>query len=94
MPMDWRTAYFEQAQSDYKMLLKLVADDDVPLSDCLHYLQMATEKMAKGFHTKTGEGPHERTHDAFAAFVKNYARLNTNLKRACGFDDTYNGPIN
>ena len=49
--MDWRTAYLEQAKSDYAMLLKLNRDE-APLCHRLHYLQMTTEKMAKGFLTR------------------------------------------
>jgi hypothetical protein len=67
--MDWRTAYLTQAKSDYAMLLKLIREE-APLCHRLHYLQMTTEKMAKGFLTKKGGPRYAKTHDAFAKFVK------------------------
>lgn len=83
MPMDWRTAYFQQAQSDYAMLLKLLEDRNTPLCHSLHYLQMTTEKMAKGFLTRPGDGP-QRTHNAFVAFVQTSAPFDRDLQSACG----------
>lgn len=85
MAADWRTAYFQQAKSDYGMLLKLLKEDNVPLCHSLHYLQMTTEKLAKGFRTPPGGPRPAKVHDAFTNFVKKYARLDPNLQRACGF---------
>lgn len=84
MPMDWRTAYFQQAKSDYDMLLRLLKEDDIPSCQILHYLQMTTEKLAKGFLIAPGGSRYPKTHDAFARFVKKYARLNPDLQWACG----------
>jgi hypothetical protein len=67
--MDWRTAYLEQAKSDYAMLLKLNREE-APLCHRLHYLQMTTEKLAKGFLTPHGGPRYAKTHDAFVSFVK------------------------
>lgn len=67
--MDWRTAYLEQAKSDYAMLLKLNREE-APLCHRLHYLQMTTEKLAKGFLTPRGGPRYAKTHDAFVTFVK------------------------
>lgn len=67
--MDWRTAYLTQAKSDYAMLLKLIREE-APLCHCLHYLQMTTEKMAKGFLTSRGGNRYPKTHDAFRRFVQ------------------------
>lgn len=85
MAVDWRAAYFQQAQSDYAMLLKLLADENVPLCQNLHYLQMTTEKLAKGFLIPPGGSRYPKTHDAFGRFVKRFAKLNPDLQRACGF---------
>lgn len=52
MAKDWRSAYFQQAKSDFQLFEKIVGQADVPLCQKLHYLQMATEKMSKGFLTK------------------------------------------
>ena len=84
MALDWRTAYFQQAKSDYEMLLKLLSEEDIPPCQSLHYLQMTTEKLAKGLLTRPGGSHYPKTHDAFARFVKKYARLNPDLQRACG----------
>lgn len=54
MPLDWRAAYFQQAKSDYEMLLKLMSEEGTPACQSLHYLQMTTEKLAKGFLTQPG----------------------------------------
>lgn len=83
MSLDWRAAYFQQARSDYDMLLKLLKEEDIPLCHCLHYLQMTTEKLAKGFRTRPGAGPYTKTHTAFATFVRKYAVLNSELQIAC-----------
>ncbi|MGI4789562.1 MAG: hypothetical protein ACRYFS_12005 [Janthinobacterium lividum] len=67
--MDWRTAYLEQAKSDYAMLLKLIREE-APQCHRLHYLQMTTEKMAKGFLTQPGGVRYPKTHDALVTFIK------------------------
>ncbi len=67
--MNWRTAYLTQAKSDYAMLLKLIREE-APLCHRLHYLQMTTEKMAKGFLTNRNDPRYEKTHDAFVKFVR------------------------
>jgi hypothetical protein len=88
MPMDWRTAYLKQARSDYEMLQKLLKDGDVPTCQRLHYLQMTTEKLAKGFLTQpSGERP-PKIHDAFLKFVTKTAQLNPSLQRACHFKNS------
>lgn len=84
MPLDWRTGYLEQAKSDYAILELLRAASNVPLCQRLHYLQMATEKMAKGFLTPPGAGPYPKTHDAFVRFVR-AARSRQYIRDACGF---------
>ena len=50
MPWDWRSSYLEQAKSNYAMFSLIRSQ----ASSCqsLHYLQMAKEKMAKGFLTR------------------------------------------
>lgn len=84
MPHDWRTAYIAQAKSDYRILRKLLDDSDIPDCHKLHYLQMVTEKLAKGFLTPPGGGPYAKVHDAFVRFVRS-ARSMPNIQTACGF---------
>ena len=83
MPMDWRTAYLEQARSDHDILFSLLRAN-APLCHCLHYLQMTTEKMAKGFLTRPGGTRYPNTHDAFVQFLQG-ARYRPEIQRACGF---------
>lgn len=86
MLLDWRTAYFQQATSDYEMLVKLLAEENIPQCQRLHYLQMTTQKLAKGFLTPPGGPRYGKVHDAFAKFVKKAALLTPDLQRACGFE--------
>ena len=44
--MTWREAFLEQARSDFAMF-DLLNEAKVPQCHVLHYLQMATEKLAK-----------------------------------------------
>ena len=64
---DWRSAYLEQAKSDFTMFQVI---QDAPLCHRLHYLQMATEKLAKGFLTPPGGARYGKTHDAFVRFLR------------------------
>jgi hypothetical protein len=67
--MTWRGAYFEQAWSDFNVYLDLNARNAV-LCHKLHYLQMTTEKLAKGFQCPTSGDPHPRTHFVFVEFLR------------------------
>lgn len=86
MAEDWRAAFLLQARSDYavlRLLLDAARNDPTLLCQCLHYLQMTTEKLAKGFLTEPG-GPRPPTvHRAFTRFVQT-SRGNDRLRRGCG----------
>ena len=84
MAADWRNAYFEQAKADYLLLLRLLEQNDIPLCQILHYVQMAAEKMAKGFLTPVGAGKYKNTHDAFVNFLQS-AKNRSDLRRVCNF---------
>ncbi|MBC7529793.1 MAG: hypothetical protein H7308_19870 [Chthonomonadaceae bacterium] len=84
MANDWRSAYFQQAKSDYSILLKLKEINDVPLCQKLHYLQMTTEKMSKSFLTPVGGDQHKQTHDALVRFLQS-AKTRSDLRRECNF---------
>ncbi len=45
----WSAAFHRQAESDWKVFLLLQPISDVPPCHALHYLQMATEKLAKAW---------------------------------------------
>lgn len=84
MPADWRSAYLQQARSDHAMLLQLMKEG-APLCHRLHYLQMTTEKLAKGLLTPPGDTAYERTHNAFVRFVR-VAKVRPEVRRICGFE--------
>lgn len=75
MPTDWRGAFFQQAWSDFQIVLLIggydaVSDARTPresayiLAPCqrLHYLQMVLEKLGKAYGTPRGGAQPERNH--------------------------------
>ena len=84
MARDWRSAFLDQARSDYRMLKLLLAREDVPPCQRLHYLPMATEKLAKGLLTPAGAPPPGKSHNAFSRFVI-IAKGRADIRDACGF---------
>ncbi|KPA13836.1 hypothetical protein MHK_005950 [Candidatus Magnetomorum sp. HK-1] len=93
MNWNWRTGLLAQAQSDYRMFLKL---KDFPelnnQSYRLHFLQMATEKLAKGLMSN-GITPAPQTHKAFQKFVQK-AHRHERVRKSCGFENDIKGFIN
>jgi hypothetical protein len=67
--MNWREAFLIQAWSDYEVFKKLNGDD-LPPCHRLHYLQMASEKLAKGFLCKGNDHPPKKTHFALVRFLQ------------------------
>jgi len=49
--MTWREAFLKQARSDFKVMDQL-AKSEVELCHRLHYLQMGTEKLARGWRIR------------------------------------------
>jgi len=85
MPIDWRTAYSEQAKSDFSMFNEL-KDGDTPFCHQLHYLQMATEKLAKAYLTPTGSGRYQKVHNAFVRFIRTAGTM-PGIMNAAGFSN-------
>ena len=81
MPMDWRAALLKQARSDFEMLNFLRLHKQ-PLCHHLHFLQMATEKLGKGFATAPGGSQPPKVHRAFVGFLR-LVRGSPQLRRAC-----------
>jgi hypothetical protein len=81
MPMDWRDALLVQARSDFEMLT-LLRSQKVPFCHQLHFLQMATEKLGKGFATAPNGDQPAKVHRAFVGFLRS-AKSNVQLQRAC-----------
>ena len=68
----WADAFYEQARSDWALFRELNERGDVPRCHALHYLQMATEKLAKAHRlrdTTVADDVLLSTHAGFSAFL-------------------------
>ena len=81
MPMDWRGALLMQARSDFEML-DFLRRNERPFCHQLHFLQMATEKLGKGFATAPGGPPPLKVHRAFVGFLRS-VKSSVQLQQAC-----------
>ena len=81
MAQDWRDAYFRQARSDYETL-QLLEEGGASFCRRLHYLQMATEKAAKGFATAPGGPQQPKVHRGYVQFMQQIKRR-TELQILC-----------
>lgn len=86
--MTWRQAYLRQAVADFTLYQELTRDRR-PLCHRLHYLQMATEKMAKFQLTKVSGGPHRPTHVVLVAFLK-LIKGRPEIRRKMGYPEKGN----
>ena len=84
--MNWSRAYFEQAQSDLEVFKKLNLPE-VPLSHRLHYLQMATEKLAKA-HLTQGKDEPKLSHSVLVSFLQ-VCKQRPELRRLLGYAHDY-----
>jgi hypothetical protein len=84
--MNWRDAFFTQAWSDYQ-LLRGLNESRYPLCHKLHYLQMTTEKLAKGFlcHFQGRNAPAQKTHFVFTRFLK-ISKQRSGLRESLGYE--------
>jgi len=64
----FQKTWWEQAKSDYEMF-KLCLGMSLPQCHALHFLQMATEKLAKAYFWRKGEPP-PRKHTGFVQFLR------------------------
>jgi hypothetical protein len=85
MNWNWKTGLLAQAKSDYAMYQKLEKEQAARCYRLL-FLQMATEKLAKGM-VSDGTEPPELSHRAFVSFIKEEARTTESVRIACGFLD-------
>jgi hypothetical protein len=85
MPNSWRSAFLKQAQADFTMAKKLRRQGDATCH-WLHYLQMATEKLAKGYTcSELGNAP-PHTHSGFTRFIQKGAPSDGRLWAVWGRD--------
>jgi len=69
----WKTAFLKQARSDMRVFDVLQKDDKYPYCQQLHYLQMATGKLAKAYSPEASRGRRPvPVHTAFAHFLRSY----------------------
>lgn len=64
-------AYLEQAQADFGSY-KLLKISNQPVSQCLHFLQMASEKAEKAYLAVYGSNSEQlrKSHLAFGRFIR------------------------
>jgi hypothetical protein len=84
--MIWRDAFFNQAWSDYT-IFQVMNESRYPRCHMLHYLQMTTEKLAKGYLSDfSGEdAPLKKTHIAFSLFLK-VSKTKGSIHELLGYD--------
>lgn len=68
--MTWREAFRHQALSDYAVFRHLMSQADIPVCHRLHYLQMATEKLAKSLLLIGSNALEERSHYALVPLLR------------------------
>lgn len=76
----WANAYVEQGASDWRMYERLLNENwrEPPVESChvLHYLQMSTEKLGKGFLLAAGARLRDvnTSHEAFVQYLETMTR--------------------
>lgn len=69
--MTWGQAFRRQAESDYQVFKRFSAtSSEVPVCHRLHFLQMATEKLAKSFLIGTSTETPKKSHFALVRFLR------------------------
>lgn len=68
MMTDIQALWWEQARSDHEVFV-LLRKEGVAACHLLHYLQMATEKLAKAYSWREGHPPRP-SHASFVRFLK------------------------
>lgn len=85
--MNWRSAFLRQAASD-EAVRRLLERSGVEQCHRLHYLQMVTEKLAKGLLTEAGApNPPPPTHQAFVRALQ-IVKNRPDIRHRLGFVDT------
>jgi hypothetical protein len=72
---DWADAYAEQSSSDFNVYRLLFTSPDIPICHRLHYLQMASEKIAKAYQFRdltSSQSKLTTSHVAFSRFIEGF----------------------
>jgi hypothetical protein len=84
--MNWKAAFLVQARSE-DLIRRRLDDPAVEPSHRLHYLQMVTEKLAKGLlATDADSGPPTPVHRAFVRLLQTL-KDRSDIRRRLGFSD-------
>jgi len=84
--MGWREAFIKQSRSDFDIMRKLEGDR-MPYAHRLHYLQMATEKLGKGWMTKANAKEHPpASHQAFVRMLQ-VMKGQPHVRRQLGYNN-------
>lgn len=86
--MTWRSAYLAQAQSDYSVYREFKRRKDISMCHRLHYLQMATEKLAKAFLSPNNGSPPPKVHAALVRFLR-ISKGQPEIRRKLGYQNNY-----
>ena len=82
--MTWRQAFLAQAHSDDAVRRRLNRDPEVAECHQLHYLQVATEKLAKAYSCPPSGGPPSQTHKGFVRLLQ-MLKDRPDLRRRLGY---------
>ena len=85
--MTWKEAFLKQAESDYSVFQEFNVGKK-PVAQQLHYLQMATEKLAKALSCGHGKEPPKTTHAALGRFLR-ISKGRPELRRDLGYEGNY-----
>jgi len=84
--VNWREAFIRQAKSEHALLRRLDRPD-VEYSHRLHYIQMVTEKLAKGFRANPSDpNPPPTTHHALVRLLQTL-KGRPEVRRQLGYSD-------
>jgi hypothetical protein len=83
--MNWREAFIEQARSDNR-IRKLLNKEGVEYAHQLHYVQMTTEKLARGFLANPQNQPGN-THVGFVRYLQ-VLKGRPEIRRQLGYKDS------
>jgi len=84
--MDWREAFLRQARSDFQVMGQL-SRSGAEACRRLHYLQMATEKLARGWGMSAGSlEPPSRTYAGFVRLLQHIQAMPW-IRWWLGYDD-------
>ena len=83
--MNWKEAFLKQAKDDFEVFYEFYKLEK-PACRQLHYLQMATEKLAKAYRSSIYAAPPKTSHKAFSQFLQSIKAL-PDFQRKLGYQN-------